>query len=87
VIAFSLRFSYNESYLIKEKKMIKLDAEVIARQYATSVVEIGLARSAESLGYENHAFALGYTQSDIRILLEDLNLNQRQLKILSQRVL
>jgi hypothetical protein len=68
-------------------KMTKLNAEVLAGQYADSVVEIGLARSAESLGYESHAFVLGYTQSDIRILLEELNLNQRQLKILSQRVL
>jgi len=67
--------------------MTKLNAEVIANQYADSVVEIGLARSAESLGYESHAFALGYTQSDIRILLEELNLTQKQLKILSQRVL
>lgn len=56
-------------------------------QYIDSVVEIGLARSAESLGYESHAFALGFTQSEFRMLLEELNLNQRQLKILSQRVL
>ena len=67
--------------------MTKLNAEVLANQYVDSVVEIGLARSAQSLGYENHAFALGWTQSEFRILLEELNLNQRQLKILSQRVL
>ena len=67
--------------------MIKLDAEVIASQYADSVMEIGMARSVESLGYESYAFALGYTQSAIQILLEELNLNQRQLKILSQHVL
>ena len=67
--------------------MSKLNAEVIVKQYADSVVEIGMARSVKSLGYESHAFALGHTQADLMFLLEELNLTQKQLKILSQRVL
>jgi hypothetical protein len=53
--------------------MTKLNAEVLAGQYADSVMEIGLARSAESLGYESYAYALGYTQWDIRFLLEEFS--------------
>ena len=67
--------------------MSKLNAEVIVKQYAESVVEIGMARSIQSLGYESHAFALGHTQADMQYLLEELNLTQKQLKILAKRVL
>jgi hypothetical protein len=67
--------------------MSKLDSEVLVKQYADSVMELGMARSEQSLGYESHAFALGYIQSDLMFLLEELNLTQKQLKILAERVL
>jgi|LakMenEpi03Aug12_release.lakeMendotaPanAssembly.Ray.scaffolds.fasta_scaffold2382292_2 hypothetical protein len=67
--------------------MAKLDAKVIASQYVNSVHEIAAARSVQQLGSESNSFVLGYTQSDFLILLEELNLSQKQLKILSKRVL
>ena len=67
--------------------MSKLNAEVLVKQYADSVMELGMARSTQSLGYESHAFVIGYIQSDLMFLLEELKLNQRQLKILAERVL
>jgi hypothetical protein len=67
--------------------MDKLDADVLIKQYADSVVEIGFARSVQSLGYESHAFVLGHLQADLMFILEDLNLTEKQLKILSKRVL
>jgi hypothetical protein len=70
-----------------ERKMDDLNVDVLARQYADSVVEIGFARSVQSLGYESHAFVLGHLQADLMFILEDLNLTQKQLKILSERVL
>ena len=53
--------------------MDKLDADVLIKQYADSVVEIGFARSVQSLGYESHAFVLGHLQADLMFILEDLN--------------
>jgi hypothetical protein len=67
--------------------MDDLNVDVLAKQYADSVVEIGFARSVQSLGYESHAFVLGHLQADLMFILEDLNLTQKQLKILSERVL
>ena len=64
--------------------MKKLDSAA-AFDYVNALEAKAQHRSKESVGELSWGFVAGYMSSDIAQTLEQLNLNQRQLKILKEK--
>jgi hypothetical protein len=65
---------------------MKLDRIAVVESYIATLDGLARKASVRILNEENWAFLYGYTQSDIRHMLESLSLTQKQLNILNTRL-
>ena len=66
--------------------MPKLDSNEVVESYIATLDDLAKRSSVKILNEENWAFLYGYTQSDIRHMLESLSLTQKQLTTLNTRL-
>lgn len=66
--------------------MEKLDSVEVIENYIATLDGLARKASVKFNNEENWAFLYGYTQSDIRHMLESLSLTQKQLKTLNTRL-
>jgi len=66
--------------------MAKLDSGEVIETYIATLDDLAKKSSVRILNEENWAFLYGYTQSDIRHMLESLSLTQKQLNTLNTRL-
>jgi hypothetical protein len=66
--------------------MPKLDSNEVVESYIATLDGLARKASVKFNNEENWAFLYGYTQSDIRHMLESLSLTQKQLNTLNTRL-
>jgi hypothetical protein len=66
--------------------MAKLDSNEVVESYIATLDNLARNASVKFNNEENWAFLYGYTQSDIRHMLESLSLTQKQLNTLNTRL-
>ena len=65
---------------------MKLDRIAVIENHIATLDNLARKASVTFNNEENWAFIYGYTQSDIRYMLESLSLTQKQLNILNTRL-
>jgi hypothetical protein len=65
---------------------MKLDRIAVIENHIATLDNLARNASVKFNNEENWAFIYGYTQSDIRHMLESLSLTQKQLNILNTRL-
>jgi hypothetical protein len=65
---------------------MKLDRIAVIENHIATLDNLARKASVKFNNEENWAFIYGYTQSDIRYMLESLSLTQKQLNILNTRL-
>ena len=65
---------------------MKLDRTAVIENYVNTLDELSRAASRRSFDNESFAFLYGYTQSDVLFMLESLDLTQKQLSTLNNRL-